>query len=142
VELYEHPLIRSSQGFIGDTNLLDAELVAERGDRALVRLGAFTFELPRKGATAGPIKLAIRPEAIMCTPQNRCARVCGRILRMSYGGSNFEYTVETALGELFVIDHAKMQLLRRARKRGSVLSNTARASCRHGDAILSLNEPP
>jgi hypothetical protein len=28
---------------------------------------------------------------------------------MSYGGSNFEYTVETTFGELLVIDHAKTQ---------------------------------
>jgi len=111
VELYEHPANSFVAGFIGDANLLDAELVAERGDRALVRLGAFTFELPRKGATAGPIKLAIRPEAIMLhTAKPDALAFAGRILRMSYGGSNFEYTVETALGELFVIDHAKMQL--------------------------------
>ena len=26
---------------------------------------------------------------------------------MSYGGSKFEYTVETTLGELYIIDHTK-----------------------------------
>jgi len=110
VELYEHPANSFVAGFIGDANLLDAELVAERGDRALVRLGAFALDLPRRGAAAGPVKLAIRPDAItLQAAKPDGLAFAGRILRMSYGGNNFEYTVETTLGELFVIDHAKMQ---------------------------------
>ena len=108
VELYEHPANSFVAGFIGDANLLDAELVEEHGDRALVRLGGSTFQLPHRGAALGQVKVTIRPEAVtLHAAKPDGLAFAGRILRMSYGGSNFEYTVETALGELFVIDHTK-----------------------------------
>jgi iron(III) transport system ATP-binding protein len=110
VELYKYPANPFVAAFIGDANLFDAELVEERGDKVLVRLGDLTFELPGRGSAAGPVKLAIRPEAITlhATKPDGLA-FAGQILKMSYGGSNFEYTVETTLGELFVIDHTTME---------------------------------
>jgi iron(III) transport system ATP-binding protein len=88
--------------------------VDARGDRALVRLGTFALDLPRRGAATGAIKLAIRPEAItLCAAKPDGLAFAGRIIRMSYGGSKFEYTVETTLGELFIIDQAKRQPLAR-----------------------------
>jgi iron(III) transport system ATP-binding protein len=109
-ELYEQPANLFVAGFIGDANLLDAELVAVDGERASVRLGPFIFSLPRRGSTSGTVKLAIRPEAIMLhTAAPGGPALAGRILKMAYVGSHFEYSVETILGELFVIDRAKAQ---------------------------------
>ncbi len=50
MELYEQPANLFVAGFIGDANLLDAELVAVDGQRASVRLGPFIFGLPRRGS--------------------------------------------------------------------------------------------
>jgi iron(III) transport system ATP-binding protein len=109
-ELYEQPANLFVAGFIGDANLLDAELVAVDGERASVRLGPFMFGLPRRGSASGTVKLAIRPEAItLHTAAPGGPALAGRILKMAYVGSHFEYSVETILGELFVIDRAKAQ---------------------------------
>jgi len=48
-ELYEEPADLFVADFIGEANLLDAELVEERGERALVRLGELTLEPLRAG---------------------------------------------------------------------------------------------
>ncbi len=110
MELYEQPANLFVAGFIGDANLLDAELVAVDGERASVRLGPFIFGLPRRGAASGTVKLAIRPEAITLHAADPGGpALAGRILKMAYVGSHFEYSVETILGELFVIDRAKAQ---------------------------------
>src|SRR6185503_18074557 len=64
VELYEAPASLFVADFIGDANLLIAELVDERGDRAIVRLGPLELDLSRRGAAKGPVKLAVRSECI------------------------------------------------------------------------------
>jgi iron(III) transport system ATP-binding protein len=110
IELYEQPANLFVAGFIGEANLLDAELVAVQGERATVRLGPFTLDVPHRGAVSGPVKLAVRPEAISLhavSPDEPA--LAGRILKTAYVGSHFECTVETSLGVLFVIDRAKAQ---------------------------------
>ncbi len=94
MELYEQPANLFVAGFIGDANLLDAELVAVDGERASVRLGPFIFGLPRRGSAGGTVKLAIRPEAItLHTVDPGVPALAGRILKMAYVGSHFEYSV-------------------------------------------------
>jgi len=111
-ELYEQPASLFVAGFIGEANLLDAELVAIDRGRAAVRLGPFTFDLLPRGCATGPVKLAIRPEAVTLhavKPQG--PGLDGRIVRIAYLGSHFEYVVNTALGSLLVIDPAKAESL-------------------------------
>jgi len=62
--LYEQPASRFVADFIGDANLVAAELIEERGERALVRLGTLDLDLVRRGARMGPVTLAVRSESI------------------------------------------------------------------------------
>jgi len=108
VELYEQPADLFVADFIGDANLLDAELVEERADRARVRLGALDLDLPRRGASKGAIKIAIRPNDIeLHAAAPNVAALGGRVSKAAYLGKHIEYTVETSLGQLFVVDNAK-----------------------------------
>src|SRR5215210_7001712 len=63
-QLYEEPSSLFVADFIGDANLLEAEVIEERGERALVRLGPLAIELARRGARKGPVKVAVRPDAV------------------------------------------------------------------------------
>jgi iron(III) transport system ATP-binding protein len=108
-ELYEEPQSLFVADFIGDANLLDAEVVEERGARALVRLGPLTLDLPRRGARVGPVKVAVRPDAVAIgAPGNSGppmdTAVEARVLKASYLGRHVEYTLATPLGDLFVVD--------------------------------------
>jgi iron(III) transport system ATP-binding protein len=103
-ELYEEPANVFVADFIGDANLLDAELVEERGDRALVRLRQLEWELSRRGARQGPVKLAIRPDAIMVHRTKPAqAAIEARIAKSAYLGKHVEYTVASPIGDLFII---------------------------------------
>ena len=111
-ELYAEPASLFVASFIGEASLLDAELVAIDGARAAVRLGPFAFDLLRRGCARGSVKLAIRPEAItLHAMKPHGPSLDGRILRMAYAGSHFEYFVDTKLGTLLVIDRAQAQPL-------------------------------
>ena len=108
VELYEQPASLFVADFIGDANLVDAAVTEERGARGLLRVGDVDIELPRRGAPKGPVKLAIRPEAItLHAAQPSGPSLAGRVTKASYLGKHLEYSVETALGSLFVIDRVK-----------------------------------
>ena len=91
-ELYEEPASLFVADFIGDANLIDAEVIEERGERALVRLGPLEVELARRGARKGPVKVAVRPDAVTigaapdgAGPANGAA-VAATVVKGSYSG--------------------------------------------------------
>ena len=106
-ELYEAPANLFVADFIGDANLVDAEISDGPGDMARVRLGDLELELPRRGVPPGPATVAIRPDALLLgrdRPQDPA--LPARIVKSAYLGTHMEYTVECALGSLFVVDPA------------------------------------
>jgi len=102
-ELYEAPRDRFVADFIGDANLVEAELGAHRGSRATVRLGGLELELGHRGAAPGPVRVAIRPESIVLKQENSSG-LRGTIRKSAYLGTHMEYTVEGPIGSLFVVD--------------------------------------
>jgi iron(III) transport system ATP-binding protein len=110
VELYEQPASLFVADFIGDANLVDAELTEERGERALIRLGELDLDLARRGARKGPVKLAVRAEGVtLHAARPSGPALAGRVSKASYLGKHLEYTVDTAHGALFVVDHVQAQ---------------------------------
>ena len=99
--------------FIGDANLVDGEIVAVDGEVATVRIGPVETRLRRRAFSPGPVKVAIRPESVMLEPVRPDAGIRGTVVKSVYLGSHMEYTVETALGELFVIQHRTDAPMRR-----------------------------
>ena len=102
-ELYEAPRDRFVADFIGDANLVEAELGAHNGPRAPVRLGGLEVQLEHRGARPGPVRVAIRPESILLGKQNSSA-LRGVVRKSAYLGTHMEYTVEAPVGQLFVVD--------------------------------------
>jgi iron(III) transport system ATP-binding protein len=102
-ELYEAPRDRFVADFIGDANLVEAELGAHRGSRAPVRLGGVEIELEHRGAPPGLVRIAIRPESIILSRQNSSS-LRGTVKKAAYLGTHMEYTVEAPIGQLFVVD--------------------------------------
>ena len=61
--------------------------------------------LPKQSVAAGAVKVAVRPEAWLIHAGG-CAQGAGleaKLLKSAYLGSYFEYTFETALGNVFVV---------------------------------------
>ncbi len=73
----------------------------------MVSLGNLKIKLPHRGAANGEVLVALRPEALSLeTSPPRAPHLSGAVRKMAYLGDRMEYTVETAIGELFVIDSA------------------------------------
>jgi iron(III) transport system ATP-binding protein len=104
-ELYENPAGLFIADFIGDANVVDAELSATEGPQGRVRIAGLDLRLPHRGVRQGAIKVAIRPESLLLhRDRSNGPAMAGRITKAAYLGTHMEYTVDSPLGELFVVD--------------------------------------
>src|SRR5215207_9623679 len=109
-ELYEEPANLFVADFIGDANILTGTITEVRGASARVALDALTLALPSRGVPPGPVKLAIRPDAMRLATQSPPGpAIQGRISKASYLGTHVEYEIGSAVGELFVVEHGRRE---------------------------------
>jgi iron(III) transport system ATP-binding protein len=107
-ELYEQPESLFVADFIGDANLVDAEIIGEHDLTAIVRLGTLELTVPERTKGLGPVKLAVRPDAIIVhQAQPGEPAVAARVARSAYLGRHVEYRLVTPFGELFAIDRSR-----------------------------------
>ncbi len=104
-DLYEQPADDFVADFIGDANLVAGEIESLENGLALVRIGGLTHRLPARGLVPGPVRVAIRPEAIRLSGDGGGESLAGTVRKATYLGSHMEYVVETPLGEVFAVDH-------------------------------------
>ena len=100
-QLYEAPDTAFVADFIGEANIIPCEIEKVAGDQASVRIEGLTLKLSPRGLKAGAAKLAVRPNRILLEPAKAKAGFPGKLLKTTYVGSHWEYTVETASGTLF-----------------------------------------
>ena len=102
-DIYDHPAERFVADFIGETNFLDAELIAVDGDRAETRLSSGKTVATRAapGVAPGPVTVAVRPEhALLGGPGGL---IDGRLENIVYFGTDTHYHVALDGGGRFVV---------------------------------------
>ena len=104
-QLYEEPVNLFVSDFIGDANLVKAEIISIDGDDAEVNIGGILVKLPHRGIPTGEVDVAIRPQGISLNRAGNKDEISATILKSSYLGDHIEYTLESTLGILFVIDN-------------------------------------
>ncbi len=105
-ELYEQPASSFIADFIGDANLVNAELTRVKGELAEVSIGGLLYSLPCRNFSPGDVRVAIRPDAIRLRAAATGAEgLPGNVRNATYLGNQIQYEVDCALGSLFVIDH-------------------------------------
>jgi iron(III) transport system ATP-binding protein len=95
-ELYESPATEFVAGFMGEAMLFPARA----DDAGTVLLGPLRIS-PRQAVRPGAVKVAVRPEAWHVSPPGHGLN--GRLAKLAYLGSNYEYTFDTELGQIFVV---------------------------------------
>ena len=101
-ELYEAPNSEFVAGFMGEANRVEGRLEARDGEIGVVRLGALRVRLPHRGQPICSVAVAIRPEAIVVGPKGSAGLVA-TVTKAAYLGAVVEYTLTSALGELFAV---------------------------------------
>ncbi|WP_322399615.1 ABC transporter ATP-binding protein [Massilia luteola] len=96
-DLYERPNSEFVAGFMGEALLLPAN-VTHGGE---VHLGPLSWRAP-DAVPSGRALVAVRPEAWMVGDAGQYG-LAARVLKATYLGGFYEYTVATDIGELFVV---------------------------------------
>ena len=104
-QLYEEPVNLFVADFIGDANIVKAQILKIDGISANVDIGGIGVNLPNRGLVSGEVSVAIRPQSICLSQSGIEKSIPGTILKAIYLGGHIEYTVDCILGELFVIDN-------------------------------------
>ena len=104
-QLYEEPVNLFVSDFIGDANIVKAEIIKIEGANAEVEIGGIRTNLPHRGLISGEANVAIRPQSICLSQSGNENSIPGTILKAIYLGGHIEYTVDCILGELFMIDN-------------------------------------
>jgi len=104
-ELYEQPRDPFVAGFMGDANRVHGTLTRRDGTHGDVHLGVVTLNLPHRGLPDGPVELSIRPEAIELRREGD-APLNATVRKAAYLGGLMEYSLDSDIGDLFVISTA------------------------------------
>ncbi len=107
-ELYEEPANLFVADFIGDANIIPGEIVGVTGSTAQVNVGNVPLQLPHRNAGPGPVKLAVRPDAILLD-EAATGPLSGTVRKASYLGTQVEYEVESPIGNLFVVQYGRKE---------------------------------
>ena len=102
-QLYEHPNSEFVAGFMGEAMLFPGQALAD----GRVQLGPLLIT-PRRAMAAGPVKVAVRPEAWALLPataalDTAAGALPATVTKCAYLGSVLEVTLATELGDIFVV---------------------------------------
>ncbi|MGB0440501.1 MAG: TOBE domain-containing protein, partial [Paracoccaceae bacterium] len=98
--LYDAPVDRFVADFIGEANILPCTIESVTNDQAQITIERYTHNLPARGLSPGPAKLAVRPSRLVIGAEGGFD---ARITKATYVGVRMEYTLEAACGTMFAV---------------------------------------
>lgn len=102
-DLYERPNSSFIADFIGDANLVACEVVTVQNDQSDIIVSSRKLTTPNLFGCKGPSKMVLRPHDVVLAKPGEAGSFSGSITYAAYLGSQIQYTVDSELGELFVI---------------------------------------
>jgi putative spermidine/putrescine transport system ATP-binding protein len=99
-ELYARPVSRFVAGFIGDTNLLKAEVLGREGDSLVLSVaGRYRFRCRYPRPVDADVHLAVRPEDVTTDFDPSISNVAlGRVIATSFGGDHISIDMDIGNG--------------------------------------------
>ncbi len=105
-DLYERPSSAFIADFIGDSNLIDCDIVSSNEDGTNIQLGDKQIRLASQTELSGQAKAVLRPHHVSLRPATNDDAFTGEVSYAAYLGNEIQYSVQSDLGELFVITQA------------------------------------
>lgn len=101
-DLYDRPANAFIADFIGDANLLDAEITST-GAGTQLRLNGQDYVLPLQTDLSGTAKMVLRPHQVKLNAQPLPGSVPAEVTYAAYLGNSIQYTLASPVGEIFAI---------------------------------------
>lgn len=101
-DLYERPASAFIADFIGDANLIDAEVISS-GETTRIRVNGVEQTLPLHSPQGGAVKLVLRPHQVQLSSAQPPGSLPAQVTYAAYLGNHIQYSLTTETGEIFAI---------------------------------------
>ena len=102
-DLYSHPKTSFVANFIGDANIVKAKINSKKNHRYNISLGGINITLTSNLDLQNEVSVAVRPEAIILQSNKLSNSISAKIVKSSFVGNHYQYTVSSSLGELYLV---------------------------------------
>jgi len=102
-DLYSHPKTSFVANFIGDANIVKAKINSKDNHRYNISLGGINITLTSNLDLQNEVSVAVRPEAIILQSNKLSNSISAKIVKASFVGNHYQYTVSSSLGELYLV---------------------------------------
>ncbi len=102
-DLYNFPKNKFVANFIGDANVVKAEIINKQLNTYEIKLAEMNIKIESDKNMNNSVSVALRPEKIMIETTNNNNCIHATINNASFVGSNYQYILNSKIGKLYVI---------------------------------------
>ena len=102
-ELYSFPNTKFVANFIGDSNIIKVNIIANDENTYSVSFSNINFKIKSKFKLENTASISIRPEKIEISDTDRENSVKGQVISAAFVGNTYQYDVKTTFGNLYVV---------------------------------------
>ena len=104
-EIYHHPENKFVANFIGDANVVKAEIINKQSNTYELKLAEINVKIECDNELNSSVSVALRPEKIEIKRSNDNNCIHATINNASFVGSSYQYILNSKLGKLYVISN-------------------------------------
>ena len=102
-DLYNFPKNKFVANFIGDANVVKAEIVNKQSNTYELKLSEMNIKIESDKDLKNPVSVALRPEKIRIETTNNDNCIHASVNNASFVGSSYQYILNSKIGKLYVI---------------------------------------
>ena len=101
--LYNHPKNKFVANFIGDANVVKAEVINKQSNRYELKLAEMKINIESEKDLNSSVSVALRPEKINIDKNKIEKSIEAKVNNASFVGSSYQYILNSQIGKLYVI---------------------------------------
>ena len=101
--LYNHPKNKFVANFIGDANVVKAEVVNKQSNKYELKLAEMNININSEKDLNSSVLVALRPEKIKIDKNKTDNSIEAKINNASFVGSSYQYILNSKIGKIYVI---------------------------------------
>jgi len=102
-DLYNNPKNKFVANFIGDANVVSAEIESKEGNSCKIKLAEMKINIISEKNMTGNISVALRPEKININKNKSENNINAKVTNASFVGNSYQYIFSTNIGKIYVI---------------------------------------
>jgi len=102
-DLYNYPKSKFVANFIGDANVIKAEIINKQSNNYKLKLAEMIINIETNKDLYNSVSLALRPEKINLDINKTENSIHAKVITASFVGNSFQYILNSKIGKLYVV---------------------------------------